>query len=77
MHVQQSAAARSSASRALNGVRRGVAIIGSALSARFRLFRQRASQRQALARLNDRLLRDVGLSREEADAEASKPFWLE
>jgi uncharacterized protein YjiS (DUF1127 family) len=77
MHVLQSAAARSGASRALDGIRRGVAIIGSALSARLGLLCQRASQRRALARLNDRLLRDIGLTREEADAEARKPFWIE
>lgn len=38
---------------------------------------ERSSQRRALALLNDRLLRDVGLSRADADAEARKPFWLD
>ncbi len=38
---------------------------------------ERSSQRRALALLNDRLLRDVGLSRADAEAEARKPFWLD
>lgn len=37
---------------------------------------QRSAGRRALARLDDRLLRDVGLTRDEAEAEAGKPFWL-
>lgn len=37
------------------------------------LARQR--QRRALARLDERLLRDVGITPEEAQAEAAKPFW--
>jgi uncharacterized protein YjiS (DUF1127 family) len=32
-------------------------------------------QRQALAELDDHLLDDVGLSREQARRDASKPFW--
>jgi len=38
---------------------------------------ERSSQRRALALLDDRLLRDVGLSRVEAETEARKPFWLD
>ena len=37
---------------------------------------QRASQRRALANLDDHLLRDIGVSRGEAQREARKPFWL-
>jgi uncharacterized protein YjiS (DUF1127 family) len=35
----------------------------------------RSRQRQALAQLDDRLLRDIGKTRQEAIAEATKPFW--
>lgn len=36
---------------------------------------QRLRQRQALACLDERLLRDVGLTVDQAREEASKPFW--
>lgn len=36
---------------------------------------ERCRQRAALASLDDRLLRDVGLTAGEAQAEAAKPFW--
>ncbi|SEA52603.1 DUF1127 domain-containing protein [Rubrimonas cliftonensis] len=32
-------------------------------------------QRRALAALDARLLADIGLSREDAEAEARRPFW--
>lgn len=32
-------------------------------------------QHQALARLDDALLRDIGLTRTEANAEAARPVW--
>ena len=35
----------------------------------------RSQQRQDLAQLDDRLLRDIGKTRQEAIAEAGKPFW--
>jgi len=35
----------------------------------------RHAARQALARMDDRLLADIGISREQALAEASKPLW--
>jgi uncharacterized protein YjiS (DUF1127 family) len=34
-----------------------------------------ARQRRHLARLDDHLLRDIGLSQAEATAEASRPIW--
>jgi uncharacterized protein YjiS (DUF1127 family) len=36
---------------------------------------QRCRQRRALARLDDRLLRDIGVTAADAAAEAAKPFW--
>jgi len=48
------------------------------LLARLRLIRQwieRVRQRQALATLDDRMLRDIGVTRVEAVRECEKPFW--
>ena len=36
---------------------------------------ERSRQRQALAELDDHLLTDIGKTRQEAMAEATKPFW--
>ena len=36
---------------------------------------QRRRQRRALARLDDRLLRDIGVDAADAVAEVAKPFW--
>lgn len=36
---------------------------------------ERWRQRQALMRLDDHLLKDIGLSRADAEQEATKPFW--
>lgn len=35
----------------------------------------RARQRRALLSLDDRMLKDVGLSRADVESEADKPFW--
>ena len=37
---------------------------------------ERSRQRQALLELDDHHLKDIGLSRTEALAEAKKPFWM-
>lgn len=37
---------------------------------------ERARQRRLLAELDDRRLRDLGLSRADVAREAAKPFWL-
>jgi len=36
---------------------------------------QRQQQRRALLQLSDRMLSDIGISRCEAQREATKPFW--
>jgi len=36
---------------------------------------RRARDRQALLRLDEHMLHDIGLSRADVDHEASKPFW--
>ncbi len=38
-------------------------------------WRERSRQRRMLGRLDDRMLRDVGLSRADVEQEVSKPFW--
>lgn len=38
-------------------------------------WRERARQRDLLAGLDDRMLRDIGLTRADVMCEASKPFW--
>jgi uncharacterized protein YjiS (DUF1127 family) len=36
---------------------------------------ERARQRDALARLDDAMLRDIGITRAEAARECERPFW--
>jgi uncharacterized protein YjiS (DUF1127 family) len=38
-------------------------------------WRWRVAQRDALMKLDDRLLKDIGVSHAEAECEARKPFW--
>jgi uncharacterized protein YjiS (DUF1127 family) len=38
-------------------------------------FRRRLRSRARLARLDDYMLRDIGITRAEAGREANKPFW--
>jgi uncharacterized protein YjiS (DUF1127 family) len=44
-------------------------------AAGLRLCRERRRQRLALARLGDHLLKDIGLTAADVDAECAKPFW--
>ncbi len=39
------------------------------------IWQERASQRHALAQLDARMLKDVGLNRVDVELETSKPFW--
>lgn len=48
----------------------GRAALGAVLA-----WRERAHQRRGLQMLDDRLLRDVGLTRLDVEFETQKPFW--
>ena len=39
------------------------------------LWLERMRDRRTLAALDDRMLRDIGVSRSDVEAEARKPFW--
>ena len=39
------------------------------------IWQERAAERAHLASLDDRILKDIGISRSQADIEARKPFW--
>jgi len=45
------------------------------VSATFRLWRQNVRSRHELLRLNERELKDIGLTRCDALYEANRPFW--
>ena len=44
--------------------------------AQLRVWKQRVQARRQLAEMDERLLRDIGLSAEQALREAGKPFWM-
>ena len=45
------------------------------LACRAKFWVNRSRQRKQLARLDERLLADIGISKAQADVEISKPFW--
>jgi uncharacterized protein YjiS (DUF1127 family) len=47
----------------------------SSLADRLLEWQERARSRVLLGRLDDRMLRDMGLTRSDVDVESSKPFW--
>lgn len=49
--------------------------INGRIVATLREWRRRARDRGQLARLDDRLLRDIGLTRADAEFLSNKPFW--
>ncbi|MGB5706338.1 MAG: DUF1127 domain-containing protein [Arenicellales bacterium] len=49
--------------------------LGGTLSATIRIWFQRYQQRQRLTSLSERMLKDIGITREQATQEAEKPFW--
>jgi uncharacterized protein YjiS (DUF1127 family) len=46
-----------------------------AVAATLVVWRERARQRRALAAMDDRMLRDIGISRFRVTQESGKPFW--
>ena len=61
------------AARLAVGVRARHAMVSMVCA--FYEWRERTRQRKMLARLDDRLLSDVGLSRSDVENEVAKPFW--
>ena len=49
----------------------------SGVRAALREWRRRKNGRLELARLDERMLRDIGLTRFDAEYEINKPFWRE
>ena len=49
----------------------------SEVGAGLREWRRRKNGRLELARFDERMLRDIGLTRVDADCEINKPFWRE
>jgi len=45
------------------------------LGTAYRLSRERYRQRRQLMEMDDRELKDIGITREQAEEEARKPFW--
>jgi uncharacterized protein YjiS (DUF1127 family) len=54
-----------------SGLRRALARMAGRCGGWISIYRSR----QALAQLDDRLLRDIGVTRYDAAREAAKPFW--
>ena len=59
----------------VTGLRPGVAGLLSGARKRLGLWYERSHQRRDLARLDDRLLKDIGLDRATVEMEIAKPFW--
>jgi uncharacterized protein YjiS (DUF1127 family) len=62
------------------GQRSGVLALGDAWDhtvATLRQWRRRARERGELAQLDDRMLKDIGLTRADAEFLSNKPFWRE
>jgi uncharacterized protein YjiS (DUF1127 family) len=55
--------------------RGGLSRLGGAAVRIVLFWLERSRQRRALAELDDRLLRDIGLTRDQARQECANPFW--
>jgi uncharacterized protein YjiS (DUF1127 family) len=68
------------ASRGGSGQRHGVLALNDAwdhVSATFHEWRRRSRERAELAALDERTLKDIGLTRADAEFLSNKPFWRE
>ena len=61
--------------RAGNPLGRALVSLFLGVARRLILWEQRLKDREALRRLPDHLLRDIGVHRAEIEAETRKPFW--
>ncbi|TVO58598.1 DUF1127 domain-containing protein [Denitromonas halophila] len=50
--------------------------LGHALRTTITVWRKRSAARRELRELDEHVLRDVGISRSQADFEGRKPFWV-
>ena len=57
--------------------RRAASDLAGRVLATFREWRRRAHGRAELARFDDRMLRDIGITRADAEFLINKPFWRE
>lgn len=67
--------ARSSLGRALRAVGLGLLVMPGQTLMLLEYWAVRANQRRGLIDLPDHLLKDIGVSRADAEREGSKPFW--
>lgn len=58
-----------------SGLRPALEALAAVALGRALRWREVARQRRALLALNDRMLKDIGISRAEAEQEARRPFW--
>ena len=54
---------------------RGIARRTRTILSRLAEWQERSEQRKHLAGMNERMLKDIGISRADAAREANKPFW--
>ncbi|MGD0641840.1 MAG: DUF1127 domain-containing protein [Roseiarcus sp.] len=66
---------RQARSEPTTGIGRAFTAIACAVARRYRTWTSRARERAQLARMSDRELQDISLTRYDARFEANKPFW--
>lgn len=68
---------RQSYNRGVNVLKHKALVSLPLLIRRIDAWRETYRQRQALARLSDAVLKDIGITRYDAERESNKPFWHE